>query len=78
MENKIKQIELEVNSLISIRQIYFNIVVIVYGGCIGLLFTDLNILKISLFVIGFILNLLFISVIINCNNCIKDKIKGLQ
>ncbi len=77
MESKVKKIELEVNSLISLRNTYFNIVVVIYGGCIGLLLTDLTIFKCILFVLGFILNIVFISVIINCGNTINQKVKEL-
>lgn len=77
-EKEIKSIELEIQNIITLRNNYINIIVIIFGGIIGLFFAELNILRISLTIIGLILNALFITVIINCSYKIHTKIEELK
>ena len=61
MENKdLKKIEFEIQNLLALRTGYNAIVIVLTGGLISILFNDINMFKGILFIIGLLLDYLYL------------------
>ena len=59
--------------LINLRNNYFLIIIGLTGGCAGLLLTDISFIKIILFILGLILDFIFV---LNAQKC-SDRINNI-
>ena len=78
-EKELEQIKIKINNLMRLRDNCVGFVGLIAGGVIGLLISELNILKLFLMIIGILgLNFLFILTNIidkDIDNQIKDIVK---
>lgn len=70
-----KEKELEINNLITLRNNYFLIIIGLTGGCVGLLLADISIIKIIFFILGLILDFIFVLNAQKCSDRINNIIK---
>ncbi|MCD7780445.1 MAG: hypothetical protein LUH05_07220 [Candidatus Gastranaerophilales bacterium] len=69
--------ELKIQNLITLRNNFFNIVIVLSGGIAGLLLTsDINYVKFTIIVIGIYFDILFILNVQGCTSQIKNLIEG--
>ena len=75
-EQKIKQLEVYINSLVALRNAYISIIVILSGGIIGL-FYNLTFLNVIFLVLGAILDFCFVCAVFNLSQQIYNLIRLL-
>ncbi len=76
MNNKDK-IKTEINNLIALRAIYFSVVIVLTGGIIGLLY-NYSLLNFCLFIIGSILDFIYLTSAYETSKRITVLIKELR
>ena len=76
-EIKVKRLEIEANTISSLRNTYINILSILVGGVCGLLFLQNSIIKNILITVGIATIWLFIILIIRCIQEIQATLKKI-
>lgn len=72
-----EKVNAEIANLIALRNIYFSIVVVLTGGLIGL-FYNYSLLNLSLFILGTILDFIYLSSAYGVSKKINSLIKKLE
>ena len=79
MENKdLKKIEFEIQNLLALRTGYNAIVIVLTGGLISILFNDINMFKGILFIIGLLLDYLYLFKSLSATKQINLQIKRVN